>query len=75
MDAEKTIERTEDEVTKVLNRLALQEEQKKMKGFPYKRLYKHYLADEARKEKHNAVLTAAAYHKNTKILVTGLRSR
>lgn len=37
----------------------------------YKRLARHYLADEARKDDRNALLTAAAYHKKTKILVTG----
>lgn len=43
---------------------------KKSKFF-YKRLARHYLADEARKSNFAAVLTAAAYHKGTKILVTG----
>lgn len=37
----------------------------------YKQLGRYYLADEARKENKEAVLTAAAYHKDTKILVTG----
>lgn len=37
----------------------------------YKRLVKHYLADEVHKENRDAILTAAAYHKTTKILVTG----
>lgn len=72
MNAEKTIERTEEEVTAVLNKLTVQEEQKKVKNFPYKRLFKHYLGNEARKEQHNATLTAAAYHRATKILITGL---
>ncbi|XP_055527884.1 periodic tryptophan protein 2 homolog [Wyeomyia smithii] len=40
------------------------------KGFRYKRLARHYLADEARKENHKAVVTAAAYHKHLKILIT-----
>lgn len=71
IDAEKTIERTEEEVTAVLNKLSVEDDGKKMKGFPYKRLFKHYLADEARKTQQNAVLTAAAYHKTTKILITG----
>ncbi|XP_044259190.1 periodic tryptophan protein 2 homolog [Tribolium madens] len=39
--------------------------------FFYKRLARHYLADEARKEDREAVLTSAAYHKKSKILVTG----
>lgn len=37
----------------------------------YKRVSKHYLADEPKKEDKHAVLTAAAYHKQTKILVVG----
>lgn len=72
IDAEKAVERTEEEVTSALNQLSVQEDQKKMKGFPYRRLFKHYLADEPRKEQHDAVLTSAAYHKPTKILVTGV---
>lgn len=43
----------------------------KQKGPLYKRLAKHYLADEVRKENKEAVLTAAAYHKSTRVLVTG----
>lgn len=37
----------------------------------YKKLSRHYLADEVRKEDRDAILTAAAYHKQTKILITG----
>ncbi|XP_026466497.1 periodic tryptophan protein 2 homolog [Ctenocephalides felis] len=40
-------------------------------SFFYRRHSRHYLADEVRKEDKNAVLTAATYHKKTKILVTG----
>lgn len=40
------------------------------KGFVYKRLARHYLADEARKENPKAIITAAAYHKQLKILIT-----
>ncbi|XP_053684791.1 periodic tryptophan protein 2 homolog [Sabethes cyaneus] len=40
------------------------------KGFTYKRLARHYLADEARKENPKAIVTAAAYHKQLKILIT-----
>lgn len=46
-------------------------EEKTDKKFFYKRLVRHYLGDEARKNNFEAVLTAAAYHKSTKILVTG----
>lgn len=37
--------------------------------FNYKRLARHYLSNEPRKENNNAVLTATAYHKKLKILV------
>uniref|UniRef100_A0A0P6JRM8 Putative wd40-repeat-containing subunit of the 18s rrna processing complex n=1 Tax=Aedes aegypti TaxID=7159 RepID=A0A0P6JRM8_AEDAE len=40
------------------------------KDFKYKRLARHYLADEARKENPKAIVTAAAYHKKMKILIT-----
>lgn len=39
--------------------------------FGYKRLARHYLANEARKENPKAIVTAAAYHKQLKILITG----
>lgn len=38
--------------------------------FFYTRLARHYLADEVRKENRNATLTAANYHKRTKLLIT-----
>ncbi|XP_011298217.1 periodic tryptophan protein 2 homolog [Fopius arisanus] len=37
----------------------------------YKRLARHYLADEPRKCDKSAILTAAAYHAKTRILVSG----
>lgn len=40
----------------------------------YKRLARHYLGDEVRKQHRDAVLTSAAYHRDTKILVTGFSS-
>ncbi|KXJ78961.1 hypothetical protein RP20_CCG002838 [Aedes albopictus] len=40
------------------------------KDFKYKRLARHYLADEARKENPKAFVTASAYHKKMKILIT-----
>lgn len=40
------------------------------KDFRYKRLARHYLADEARKENPKAFVTAVAYHKQMKILIT-----
>lgn len=41
------------------------------KKLAYKRLGKHYLADEVRKSNKEAFLTAAAYHQTTRILVAG----
>ncbi|XP_012279845.1 periodic tryptophan protein 2 homolog [Orussus abietinus] len=39
--------------------------------FHYKRLARHYLADEVRKDAKDAVLTAATYHAATRIFVAG----
>lgn len=44
---------------------------KDIKKLLYKKLGKHYLADEVRKSAKEAVLTAAAYHQDTRILVVG----
>lgn len=41
-----------------------------MHPFYFKRITRHYLLDEVKKEDRNATLTAATYHKNTKLLVT-----
>lgn len=38
--------------------------------FFYTRLARHYLIDEVRKERQNATLTAANYHKKSKLLIT-----
>lgn len=46
-------------------------ENKDVKKLLYKRLGKHYLADEVKKSAKDAVLTAAAYHQDTRILVVG----
>ena len=43
----------------------------KVKRLHYKKLGRHYLADEVRKQERNAILTAAAYHEDTHILVVG----
>lgn len=47
------------------------EDDEKVKRLTYKLLTKHYLADEVKKEQKNVLLTAAAYHKQTKLLVVG----
>lgn len=46
--------------------------EKKRERMYYKRVAKHYLADEPKKENREAILTSAAYHKYSKILVTGI---
>lgn len=42
--------------------------------FSYKKLARHYLGNEARKEDRTAVLTAATYHKKSKLLITAYSS-
>nr|XP_023014507.1 periodic tryptophan protein 2 homolog [Leptinotarsa decemlineata] len=74
VDTSKSLERTEEEITKALGEVAVNDEESKEEGAKklfYKRIAKHYLADEVRKSNREAVLTSAAYHKNTRILVTG----
>lgn len=74
VDATKALERTEEEITKALSEVNVNDEDSQNKGISklfYKRLARHYLADDVRKENKEAVLTSAAYHKKTKILVTG----
>lgn len=46
----------------------------KVKKLRYKRIARHYLADEVRKQAKDAVLTAATYHKDTHILVVGFNN-
>ncbi|XP_065369426.1 periodic tryptophan protein 2 homolog [Calliphora vicina] len=47
------------------------EDVKRAHPFFYKKLARHYLADEPRKEKRDAVLTTAHYNRQTKVLVVG----
>ncbi|KAB0802818.1 hypothetical protein PPYR_05004 [Photinus pyralis] len=73
IDTDKVIEQTEEEITKALMNVKIEENddsQGKNKLY-YKRLARHYLGDEIRKTNRDAVLTAAAYHRQTKILVVG----
>ncbi|RZC43013.1 periodic tryptophan protein 2 -like protein, partial [Asbolus verrucosus] len=67
-----SIEQTDAELSAALNEMKVDDivDEKKDKFF-YKRIARHYLADEARKDDKDAILTSAAYHKKTKILVTG----
>jgi len=43
----------------------------KIKKLGYKKLASHYLKDEIRNESKNVKLTAAAYHRESRILVVG----
>ncbi|XP_030758339.1 periodic tryptophan protein 2 homolog [Sitophilus oryzae] len=73
IDITKSLEKSEEEAVKALGEIEVnetKEELNKGKLF-YKRLARHYLADEIRKNKKDAVLTSVAYHKPSKILVTG----
>lgn len=64
-------EMTVDETSKQTVNVEQSTEQTVDKFF-YKRTARHYMADEIRKDNKDAVLTAAAYHRNTKILITGI---
>ncbi|CAG9825111.1 unnamed protein product [Phaedon cochleariae] len=74
IDISKSLERTEEEITKALSEIDVEDADTKtheVNKLFYKRLARHYLADEVRKENRDAVLTSAAYHKKSRILVTG----
>lgn len=57
-----------------LKEMSIEEESEKKpnKDILFKRLAKHYLSDEIKKENKSAEVTATAYNKDTKILVTGI---
>lgn len=76
IDPTKTLERTTEEMTKELEKVHIETEPvgKTVEKFSYRRIARHYLADDVKKDNKNAVLTSAAYHKGTKILVTGYSS-
>ncbi|KAJ8675269.1 hypothetical protein QAD02_011055 [Eretmocerus hayati] len=87
VDLDRALEQTEKQKKTLLSKEAEEEEvvddgkrrtrskdkkaEKNVKKLAYKRLSKHYLADEVRKKKKDAVVTAAAYHKETHILIVG----
>lgn len=73
IDTSKVLERTDADVDKELEKSAKNEKNNDAKSdkMYYKKLSRHYLADEVRKENREAVLTTAAYHQQTKILVVG----
>ncbi|KAF5295110.1 hypothetical protein FQA39_LY13261 [Lamprigera yunnana] len=72
IDANKIIEQTEEEISVALTDVKIEDDMNnKTDKLSYKRLAKHYLADEVRKANPNAIVTSAAYHKDTKILIIG----
>ncbi|XP_065167128.1 periodic tryptophan protein 2 homolog isoform X2 [Atheta coriaria] len=72
IDITKSIE-DPDRVAEQLNAIALADKKVKIKKekVHYRRLSIHYLLDDVRKNDKDAVLSAAAYHKQSKILITG----
>ncbi|KAF7277818.1 hypothetical protein GWI33_009234 [Rhynchophorus ferrugineus] len=71
IDVSKSLERTEEEAVKALSEVNLSETKEESDKLFYKRIARHYLADEVKKNQKGAVLTATAYHKASKILITG----
>lgn len=78
VDEMKVIEGTESNVAKRLKRNKdetieekIGENDNKMEKFFYKKLDRHYLADDPRKEDMDAVLTSVDYHVITRILTVG----
>ncbi|EDW85819.1 uncharacterized protein Dwil_GK22940 [Drosophila willistoni] len=71
-DVENAVEKTQTDSSDVpgdLNELE-DKDVKKTHPFLYKKLARHYLANEPRKEQRDALLTAANYNRRTKVLVT-----
>lgn len=64
----------QDDDSDVVERTAAEEEDKKIQKLGYKKLARHYLADEAQKQGRNTKLTTAAYHQDTHILVVGFNN-
>ncbi|KAF7997143.1 hypothetical protein HCN44_005420 [Aphidius gifuensis] len=81
VDIDNAVEKTEKENAKMTkNKMektddgdddTADDKKNKSKRLIFKKLARHYLADEPRKQDRAAILTAAAYHTDTKILVTG----
>ncbi|XP_034948808.1 periodic tryptophan protein 2 homolog [Chelonus insularis] len=81
VDLEKAIEKPDDfQMPKNSNTSSSESEQPKrnkeneVKKFFYKKVTRHFLLDEVKKTDKHAVLTAASYHVNTRILVVGFSS-
>lgn len=63
----------ESELTTALTEMTVEESNKQPTNkFFYKRIAKHYVSDDVKKDNKEAVLTSAAYHKKIKILITGI---
>lgn len=62
----------ESEMLGALTEMNVNESDDQPNKFFYKRLARHYIGDDVRKDNKEAVLTAAAYHKEIKILITGM---
>jgi periodic tryptophan protein 2 len=67
LDNDQNLEKNQVRTTRSKDKI----DNKDVKKLMYKRLGKHYLADEVHKSDRLAVLTAAAYHQDTRILVLG----
>nr|XP_022904182.1 periodic tryptophan protein 2 homolog [Onthophagus taurus] len=71
IDVSKIKERSDEEIAASLKELEIEDESKNEDRIFYKRIAKHYIANDIKKDNHDATLTAVAYHKELKILVTG----
>ncbi|XP_044757310.1 periodic tryptophan protein 2 homolog [Coccinella septempunctata] len=78
IDEVKAIERSESDIIKALEKnsednveLQIDDNIERNERFYYKKIDRHYLADEPRKDDREAVLTSVDYHLNTKILTVG----
>ncbi|XP_066156261.1 periodic tryptophan protein 2 homolog [Euwallacea fornicatus] len=75
VNTEKSLEQCQAEAEKVLEEInEIKEEETQSNKLMYKRVARHYLADEARKDSKEALLISCAYNKSNKILVTGFSS-
>ncbi|XP_060523591.1 periodic tryptophan protein 2 homolog [Cylas formicarius] len=71
VDTTKSLENM-DETVDALSKVSMEEDTSKdVSKLFYKRLARHYLSDEIRKDNKEAFLTSVSYHKQLKILVTG----
>ncbi|KAK9700457.1 WD domain, G-beta repeat [Popillia japonica] len=74
IDVSKVPERTEEELAAALKDVRVEDNAVEEDKLYYKRIARHYLGDAPRKDDRKAILTAASYHKTTKVLVTGFSS-